>query len=252
MGNLVRSVLKRTGLMSNNRAAITAVDRRLTYNSDGLATIHNADFLHEPRFLKAYRAGTATPHDYGENLHVEWRVRVALWAADIGKRLPGDFVECGVNSGILSRAIMEYVDFRNLPDKQFYLLDTFCGIPEGTMDEEQRRQANSQYRDVYDTVVTEFAPFENARLIRGRIPDTLDQVTTDTVCYLSIDLNVAAPEIAAGEYFWPRLSPGAVILLDDYGWPGQEEQKKAWDAFAKERDVPLLPLPTAQGVIVKP
>lgn len=38
----------------------------------------------------------------------------------------GDFVECGVNRGGLSRAVMHYVDFERL-DKQFWLLDTFEG-----------------------------------------------------------------------------------------------------------------------------
>jgi predicted O-methyltransferase YrrM len=60
------------------------------------------------------------------------------------------------------------------------------------------------------------------------------------------------PEIAAVTHFWPRLSPGGVILLDDYNWLPHVNQKAAFDAFAKAQGVPILGLPTGQGVIVKP
>jgi O-methyltransferase len=170
----------------------------------------------------------------------------------VGKNLKGDYVECGVNSGILSRAIMEYLDFAKMSDRQFYLLDTFCGIPEDDGPEKRIRQINRVYPDIYEEVVNTFAPFSNAKLVRGRIPETLSEIKSTKICYLSIDLNVAAPELAAGEYLWPRMVSGAVILLDDYGWAGHEEQKIGWDEFARERNVPLLPLPTGQGIIIKP
>jgi hypothetical protein len=32
----------------------------LTYNADGMATSHNADFLKDPRFQKAYRCSAET------------------------------------------------------------------------------------------------------------------------------------------------------------------------------------------------
>ena len=31
-------------------------------------------------------------------------------------------------------------------------------------------------------------------------------------------MNCAAPELAAAEFFWDRLTTGAVVVLDDYGW----------------------------------
>jgi hypothetical protein len=66
-------------------------------------------------------------------------------------------------------------------------------------------------------------------------------------------MNCAEPEIAAANYFWDRLVPGAVILLDDYGYSElYRRQKDAFDQFAAERRVPLLLLPTGQGIIVKP
>jgi hypothetical protein len=83
------------------------------------------------------------------------------------------------------------------------------------------------------------------------VPATLAQAP-DRVAYLSLDMNMAFPEIAAAEHFWPRLSPGGVVLLDDYNWTSHVNQKRAFDAFAAERGLRVLGLPTGQGLLVKP
>jgi hypothetical protein len=49
-----------------------------------------------------------------------------------------------------------------------------------------------------------------------------------------------------------QISPGAFIVLDDYGWKLNIRQKEAWDVFAAERGVTVLSLPTGQGIIQKP
>ena len=72
------------------------------------------------------------------------------------------------------------------------------------------------------------------------------------VCYLSIDMNCVAPEIAAAEYFWHKLVPRAVIVLDDYCWGTHYEQKLALDRLAARRGARVLALPTGQGLIFKP
>jgi hypothetical protein len=56
-----------------------------------------------------------------------------------------------------------------------------------------------------------------------------------------------APEIAAAEHFWDRLVPGGIIVLDDYGWRKQINQKIAFDRFADARKINVLSLPTGQG-----
>ena len=84
------------------------------------------------------------------------------------------------------------------------------------------------------------------------MPDTLPRVTSERIAYLSIDMNCVRLEIAAAEFFWPRLVPGATMLLDDYGHAGHELQKEAFNQFSVRHGVPILTLPTGQGVIVKP
>ena len=58
--------------------------------------------------------------------------------------------------------------------------------------------------------------------------------------------------MAAFEYFWDKLSPGAPVILDDYGWTLHAAQKEAMDALAAERGVGILELPTGQGLLLKP
>jgi O-methyltransferase len=231
------------------------VAQRPDYEGDYLAVWHkNTEFMKDPRFLAAYRRGLNSGHQFGSDVQLEWRAHVACWAATHGKSLPGDFVECGVNTGILSLAVCEYIDF-NATGKNFWLFDTFAGIPEsqGSEGETLRlRWENEQlYFDCWEIVQRNFADYPNAHLIRGMVPETLQQATIDKVCYLSIDMNIAAPERAAIEYFWPKLVSGAVVLLDDYGWRGFEEQKATMDEFAAQMGTEVLSLPTGQGLIIK-
>ena len=109
----------------------------------------------------------------------------------------------------------------------------------------------AKYEDCYDAVCKTFEGLP-VEIVRGVIPETLPRVKTARVCYLSIDMNCAAPEIAAAEFFWDKLVPGAVIVLDDYGWERHNEQKAAFDRFAAQRGVMVLALPTGQGLIFKP
>ncbi len=221
----------------------------LTYNTDGLATSNNADFMREERFARAYKAAAATNPWPGFTL--QWRIHVVCWCAEQASLLPGDFVECGVNTGAYARSIVEYLPFNSL-GKKFYLLDTFQGLdPRFISDAERTRGIdNYKYRDSYAEVVETFRDF-NVRIIRGPVPDTLSQCDTGQICYLSIDMNNVLPEIAALEYFWEKVVDGGFILLDDYGFPQHELQKAAFDRFAEARGQSILCLPTGQGIIRK-
>lgn len=226
------------------------------YRWDGLISKHNCDFIREPRFARAYALGKRT-ESWGKGRDVYWRAYVACWVADHVKRLDGDFVECGVNKGGLSRAVIDYIDFDSL-NKTFYLLDTFDGLVDAyVMREEKAKGINSgpgydAYRNVrVEDVKATFEGF-NVKIIQGIVPETLPQVTAERVCYLSLDMNCTMPEIAAARHFWDRLVAGAVMVLDDYGWPLHDELKRGYDEFAAERGVSILSLPTGQGLIFKP
>jgi O-methyltransferase len=235
----------------------TLVQGPLAYNQDGLATQHNADFMRDPRFLEAYRVGMENARP---GTQVEWRVHVALWCATRALQLQGDFVECGVHTGILSGAVMTWLDFAKHSGRKFYLFDTWQGIPPEQISEDERRfgvlEMNRKYQDgdaTHAAVMKKFSRWPNAVIVRGRVPDTLAALAdSKAIAYASIDMNVAAAEMQAAAFLWPRLVPGALVLLDDYGWAAHANQKKAWDGFAQQHDVMILALPSGQGLIVKP
>ncbi|UCD75410.1 MAG: class I SAM-dependent methyltransferase [Phycisphaerales bacterium] len=238
-------------------------DRTVNYDADCLTVWNkNTEFLRDPRFVAAYESGMSSGHKLGRaagsdvGVDIQWRVHVACWAGWHARQLEGDFVECGVNTGIFSLAICNYIDL-NATGKTFYLFDTFCGIPSEQIAPEERALGREEesaefYEECYELAKRNFARFPRAKLIRGRVPDSLNEVTIEKVCYLSIDMNIAAPELAALEHFWDGLVPGAIVLLDDYGWLAYANQKRALDSFAARRGVEILTLPTGQGLLLKP
>lgn len=230
------------------------------YANDALLTFNSHAFLNDPAFRRAYQRG-ARALGAADWYQWQWRVHVGLWAAASASRLDGDFVECGVGYGFLSSAVMEYLDWDRL-DKTFYLLDTFAGIDPRFISENERRAGaleksqlnlrNGMYVTGADRVRANFSQWRNHRIIVGAVPETLDQVDARAVAFLHIDMNCAPPEVAALRFFWPRLSPGAFVLLDDYANRGRDEQRLAMDALAGELDVPICALPTGQGLLIKP
>ena len=149
-----------------------------------------------------------------------------------------------MNTGIFSLAICDYLDF-NATGRSFWLFDTFRGIPENQVSERER--ANSRldenrawYSDCFDIASANFAAFPHAGLVRGEVPDSLVSVDIERVAYLSLDMNIAEPEVAAPSFFWDKLTPGAPVVLDDYGWAPHRPQKEAMDRFATEHSVEIL------------
>lgn len=228
--------------------------KELTYKNDLLYTFHNADFIKEPRFAEAYRLCKEIGGDLLKDYDIEWRVYMLCCAAHHASKLQGDFVDCGVYTGFCTRAITHFVEFEKL-GKTYYLMDTFEGLDARYSSEyEMKRNEKLGYGkmgSLYDTVKETFRNYP-VQLVKGPIPDTLPKVKSDKIAFLSIDMNSELPEIAAMEYFWDKLVPGAIIVLDDYGYPGCLNQKLAHDKFAQSKGLLVFPLPTCQGLIIKP
>ena len=226
----------------------------ITYANDLLYTYHNADFMRDPLFAEAYSLCKDIGSDLLKNYDIQWRVHVLCWAAAHGAKLEGDFVDCGVYTGFCTRAIVHYTNFSKLR-KKYYLLDTFEGLSDKySTAYELERNTKLGYAhtvDLYSQVKQTFRDF-NVELVKGAIPETLPLAVPEKVAFLSIDMNTAAPEVAAMEHFWPRMVSGAMIVLDDYGYPGCLNQKLAHDEWARSKGVQVLSLPTCQGLIIKP
>lgn len=251
MKEIVRSLFK--GLGYEVRRIPNPAHLVNVFDEDGLFTRLNHDFIHDRQFIRAHEAGKAT----GQMFPGRWRFHVALWAAKHAAQLPGDFVECGVNNGSLAKAILTYLPWDEL-NKNFHLFDTWAGFDTSLLKEEElklgllKKFEGTYVSETFDLVKKTFATHARVQLHRGSVPQTLEAAGIQKVSYLSIDMNCSAPEIAAAEYFWNKLSPGAVIVLDDYGFNDTHTvQKRAFDAFCAAHGTQVLSLPTGQGLIFK-
>ncbi len=231
------------------------------YSQDGLTSIHNHDFQNDHDFQKAYQRGVkATQIDF----EWSWRVHIGLWSAYTASNLEGDFVECGVAKGFLSSAIMKYLDWDTLsPTKTFHLLDTWGGVVENYLSQEeietkghakhqnQKHFENGIYTKDLQAVKDNFSEWKNVNIVDGPIPETLEKVPSASVAWLHIDMNCVKPEVDALEFFWGKLVPGGIVLLDDYAYITHDLQKDAMDKVAKSRGHQIVSLPTGQGLLIK-
>lgn len=234
------------------------------FYGDGLAVQdRNLTFLDEPRFAEAYAWSMAflhegrasTWHSYGIDLR--WRAHICVWAAAQALTLEGDFLECGVDTAIMTGVIVRFLEFGARTDRKFFLFDTFAGIPEvNGLTPGERAMASEMnakyYFDSYNFVQAKMAAYPNVILIRGVLPDTLREISTRKIAYLAVDLNNAASEESVILALWDQLVPGAIVVIDDYGFRRHEAQYAMWNRFALERGLMIAALPTGQGLLVKP
>ncbi len=228
---------------------------------DRLLTIDkSAGFLAEPRFKSAFDQvrGSHQYDQYNGPDTIAWRLNTLCWAARCGLAVGGDFAECGVFKGDMAWVVLHTLGPEKVPT--YYLYDSFEGFSEKYSDASDYPLnpgfldfANKHYRveGMYEYVRDRFAPFANMKVIRGFLPDTLDQACPEKIGFLHVDLNSPKAEVAVLERLFERVVPGGVVVFDDYGWKLFEKQKDAEDAFMRARGYEILELPTGQGLVVK-
>lgn len=272
----------REAIKAAARAAGLRISKRTdAYDEDGLYTVHNDSFRRRNDFRAAYgralksladpteaKPGSeaATPDGapwnggYVPGTFGQWRVHIALWCASTAAKLEGDFVECGVFVGFMSSAVMKHLDWSGR-GKMFYLIDTFEGpdasqfsageLGRGRKEETEHLRKIGGYRYSLESVQRNFQEWKNVKLIKGLVPEILTQCPAEKVAYLHLDMNCVLPETSALRFFWDKLVPGGMILLDDYAFCGFDDQHDAMNALAEEMGFSIASLPTGQGLIVK-
>ena len=226
------------------------------FEGDGVRTVHGHFFLQDPRYKSALARGNqAAGYDYG----IHWRLHIALWAGRTAVKLDGDFVECGVNYGVVSSAIMHDLDWSNT-GKTFYLFDTFEGQDERYVSDEEKAagalETNQYFVEnklvaTYEGAVKNFAEWSNVSIVKGAVPDTLIEANVERVAFAHIDMNCAQPESDAVAHFWPKLTQGGIMLFDDYCHDNCEVQTRALDEAVAKVGGTIASLPTGQGLLVK-
>ena len=97
-----------------------------------------------------------------------------------------------------------------------------------------------------------FKQYSRVKVVAGCVPESFSIAVPERICFLHIDLNDASAETAAIDNLWDRLSPGAVIVYDDFGWLSHASQHAAATQALAQRGVSILELPTGQGLAIKP
>ena len=94
-----------------------------------------------------------------------------------------------------------------------------------------------------------FSIFPNCEIIKGSVPKALSSVEIDSCCFLHLDMNSWEAEIAALDFFMPKMTRGGVIVLDDFGLYTHSSQARFELPYFQKRELPILELPTGQGVV---
>lgn len=240
---------------------MTNVQFTCNYLEDGMAVLKNLSFLDADGFKKGYERAVQSG---GFDFKIKWRFHTCLWAAFNALKVKGDFVECGVGKGFISSGIMAALNWDSV-NRQFHLFDSFAGITTSALNEAEAERIRKNFGNVdtrnkyfspyyaesYEKVVDNFSEWKNVQIVRGNIPDTLSNSQICSVAYLHIDMNCIMPEIEAINFFWPKLTQGAVVILDDFAHVGFELQHHAWNEWSIKNNIPILSLPTGQGLILK-
>jgi len=181
-----------------------------------------------------------------------WNLQTVLWAVRQAKDVPGDFVELGVFKGHTTLFAAEYLGFETWPQR-WLLYDTFEGIPEDQLDGDWKSRNEGTYKGTYsfEEVRERFAGFPNIEVVQGRVPEILEETAPDRIAFLHVDLNNSTAEIQALDVLFDRLSPGGVIVFDDFAWKTARAQYEAESRWFAARGLQVLALPTGQGLFVK-
>ncbi len=165
----------------------------------------------------------------------------------VAQRVPGAFVECGVwrggSSMCIARTLLQLGVTREL-----HLFDTFSGMSAPTDDDltllgkraadllraTPREQDDSLWcwaslADVRRNLLSTGYPEARIHLVEGKVEDTIPDAAPPEIALLRLDTDWYESTRHELEHLYPRVSPGGIIVVDDYGhWAGA---RKAVDEF---------------------
>lgn len=143
-----------------------------------------------------------------------------LWqiAAQIG-HLPGDYLEVGVWRGGTGCLVAEMARQRD-PAGRVYLCDTFRGVANAT--DHDPEYSGGEHSDTSRGIVEQLVArmdLPNVEILQGIFPEETAKRVADRrfkYCHVDVDVYLSAKNVA--EWVWPRLTPGGVVVFDDYGF----------------------------------
>lgn len=149
--------------------------------------------------------------------------------------LSGAIVECGVFKGV---SLARFAMFRSLfgppASKKIIGFDTFDVFPETAFEGDKGprgkfiREAGAKSiseQQLYE-VLERKGCRENVELVAGDACDSIPRYVEDhsglKISLLHLDVDIFEPSVAVMKHLFPRLVPGGILIIDDYGrFPGE-------------------------------
>jgi hypothetical protein len=166
--------------------------------------------------------------------------------------LPGDIVELGVYRGTTLMTWANFLEIRNMGDrqKQIFGFDNFKGFTEidekdgatsSNVEKEQGGFDSSVFEPILEDAISiydkdRFIPYKpRVKLVKGDILETVPQFVKDNpglrISLLHFDCDMYKPTKVGLEYLWDLVVPGGVVLFDEYGIRPWEGESNAVDEF---------------------
>jgi len=199
-------------------------------------------FLEDETFLTYYRRfmDPGNWHSLDRKYTLDQLLKLTL-------HIDGDAAECGVYKGassyLICRAIKPY-------GKWNHLFDSFEGLSSPT-DRDGTYWTAGGLRADESHIRKNLAEFKNFTVYRGWIPDRFREVADRHFSFVHIDVDLYEPTRESIAFFYDRLRPGGVMLLDDYGFSTCPGAKLAADEFFTDRQEKIIMLPSGQAFIVR-
>lgn len=169
----------------------------------------------------------------------------------------GDIVECGVWRGGSMAAVARTLMRQPSSHRRLWMYDTYDGMSEPTtkdvdfqgqparqlMDQQDRSDAKSVWccsplEQVKMTMSETGYPQEQIRFVEGKVEDTLPEQVPDRIALLRLDTDWYESTRCELEYLFPKLVPGGVLIIDDYGhWEGC---RRAVDEYFTQHQIAML------------
>jgi hypothetical protein len=177
-------------------------------------------------------------------------------------RIPGSVVECGVWRGGSMHAVARTLDQLGDHSRDLYLYDTFEGMTEPSdkdvrydgrpasgilakSDKQSLVWARATLEDVQAGFETVPYPSERLHFVKGPVEETVPAGAPDEIAILRLDTDWYESTVHELEHLYPRLVPGGVLIIDDYGhWQGS---RRATDEFLDRTGERLLLLRADSG-----
>jgi O-methyltransferase len=160
-------------------------------------------------------------------------------------RAPGDLAEVGVFQGGSAKIICE----NRAPGRALHLFDTFAGLPEVSPIDATHFSVGD-WAAPLEHARAYLSAYEDVHFYPGVFSDTAHVVEGVRFAFVALDVDTFRSTLAGLQFFIPRLSPGGILVSDDYRWaPGV---RSAFDTyFDDDRPEPIIELAGSQALVVK-